>query len=59
VEFLKAILGDELFAQVEQAVNAHNGKPENKISIHAPRERCDTGKDWFLLRTQDFNPRTP
>jgi hypothetical protein len=30
VEFLKAILGDELFAQVEQAVNAHNGKPENK-----------------------------
>jgi hypothetical protein len=30
MEFLKAILGDELFAQVEQAVNAHNGKPENK-----------------------------
>lgn len=30
MDFLKAILGDELYAQVEQAVNAYNGKPENK-----------------------------
>lgn len=30
MEFLKAILGDELYSQVEQAINAHNGKPENK-----------------------------
>lgn len=30
MEFLKAILGDELYAQFEQAVNAYNGKPENK-----------------------------
>lgn len=30
MEFLKAILGDDLYAQVEQAVTAHNGKPENK-----------------------------
>lgn len=30
MDFLKAILGDELYAQVEQAINAHNGKPENK-----------------------------
>lgn len=29
MEFLKAILGDELFAQFEQAINAYNGKPEN------------------------------
>ena len=29
MEFLKAILGEALFAQVEQAINAHNGKPEN------------------------------
>lgn len=29
MEFLKAILGDELYAQLEQAVNAYNGKPEN------------------------------
>ena len=30
MEFLKAILGDELFSQFEQAVNAYNGNPENK-----------------------------
>lgn len=30
MEFLKAILGDELFAQFEQAINAYNGNPENK-----------------------------
>lgn len=30
MQFLKAILGDELYAQFEQAVNAYNGKPENK-----------------------------
>lgn len=30
MDFLKAILGDELFGQLQQAVNAYNGKPENK-----------------------------
>lgn len=30
MEFLKAILGEELYAQLETAINAHNGKPENK-----------------------------
>ena len=29
MEFLKEILGDDLYAQVEAALNAHNGKPEN------------------------------
>lgn len=29
MEFLKEILGDELYTQFETAVNAHNGKPEN------------------------------
>ena len=30
MEFLKAILGDELYAQFEKAVKEHNEKPENK-----------------------------
>ena len=30
MEFLKAILGDDLYAQIEQALNSHNGKEENK-----------------------------
>lgn len=30
MEFLKAILGDELYAQLEQAVNAYNGNEANK-----------------------------
>ena len=30
MEFLKSILGDELFGQVTAAVNAYNEKPENK-----------------------------
>ena len=30
MEFLKAILGEELYKQVETAVNAYNGKDENK-----------------------------
>lgn len=30
MEFLKAILGDELYAQFEQAVNAYNGNEANK-----------------------------
>ena len=29
MEFLKAILGEALFTQFEQAINEHNGKPEN------------------------------
>lgn len=30
MEFLKDVLGDDLYKQVADAVNAHNGKPENK-----------------------------
>lgn len=30
MDFLKAILGDELFAQVKKAIDAHNGNEENK-----------------------------
>lgn len=30
MEFLKSILGDDLYKQVEAAVNAYNEKPENK-----------------------------
>lgn len=30
MDWLKAILGDELFSQLEKAINEHNGKPENK-----------------------------
>lgn len=29
MEFLKAILGDELYSKVEEAIALHNGKPEN------------------------------
>ena len=30
MEFLKAILGDEVYAQLEKAIKEHNTKPENK-----------------------------
>ncbi len=30
MEFLKAILGEELFSQVQERINAHNGAEENK-----------------------------
>lgn len=30
MEFLKTILGDDLYKQFETAINAHNGKEENK-----------------------------
>lgn len=30
MEFLKGIIGEELYKQVADAVSAHNGKPENK-----------------------------
>lgn len=30
MEFLKEILGEELYSQVEQAINAHNGNEANK-----------------------------
>lgn len=30
MEFLKKVLGEKLFGQVASAVNAYNGKPENK-----------------------------
>lgn len=30
MEFLKAILGEEFYTQLEKAINEYNGKPENK-----------------------------
>lgn len=30
MEFLKDVLGDDLYKQVTDTINAHNGKPENK-----------------------------
>ena len=33
MEFLKAILGDELYAQVEEKINAHNGNEANKDKL--------------------------
>ena len=30
MEFLKSILGEELYKQVADAISTHNGKPENK-----------------------------
>lgn len=30
MEFLKAILGDEVYAQLEKTITEHNAKPENK-----------------------------
>ena len=30
MEFLKDILGEDLYKQVSDTVNAYNGKPENK-----------------------------
>ena len=30
MEFLKEVLGEELYKQVETALNAHNGNPDNK-----------------------------
>ena len=33
MEFLKTVLGDELFKQVEDKINAYNGNDENKEKI--------------------------
>ena len=33
MEFLKAVLGDELFAQVAEKINAHNGNEANKDNL--------------------------
>ena len=33
MDFLKAILGDELYSQVEEKINAHNGNEANKDSL--------------------------
>lgn len=33
MDFLKTILGDELYAQVEEKINAHNGNEANKDSL--------------------------
>lgn len=49
MDFLKEILGDELYAQVETAINAHNGKPENKdqqIKI------ADLGKGEYVSKAK-------
>lgn len=33
MEFLKAVLGDELYAQVSEKINAHNGNEANKDNL--------------------------
>lgn len=60
MEFLKAILGDELYAQLEQAVNAYNGKPENaqnqvKIANLAGGQYVSKGKYDTLDATNKTN----
>nr|DAM62203.1 MAG TPA: minor structural protein [Caudoviricetes sp.] len=49
MEFLKDLLGEELYKQVADAVNAHNGKPENKdkqvkLADLGPGQYVDKGK---------------
>ena len=60
MEFLKVILGDELYAQLEQAVNAYNGKPENaqnqvKIANLAGGQYVSKGKYDTLDATNKTN----
>lgn len=49
MDFLKAILGDELFGQFQQAVNAYNGKPENK---EKQIELADLGSGEYVSKAK-------
>lgn len=61
MEFLKAILGDDLYAQVEQALNTHNGKPENKDKQIKLANLTDGGyvsKDKYTSLETDLSGKT-
>ena len=49
MDFLKVILGDELFGQFQQAVNAYNGKPENK---EKQIELADLGSGEYVSKAK-------
>ena len=60
MDFLKAILGDALYAQVEQAIAAYNGKPENaqqqvKLANLAGGQYVSKGKYDTLDATNKTN----
>lgn len=60
MDFLKAILGDALYAQVEQAISAYNGKPENaqqqvKLANLAGGQYVSKGKYDTLDATNKTN----
>ena len=60
MDFLKAILGDELYAQLEQAIAAYNGKPENaqqqvKLANLAGGQYVSKGKYDTLDATNKTN----
>ena len=60
MDFLKAILGDTLYAQVEQAIAAYNGKPENaqqqvKLANLAGGQYVSKGKYDTLDATNKTN----
>ena len=38
---------------------AHDPTSRYRVSIHAPREGCDTKIQWFPARELRFNSRTP
>lgn len=47
MDWLKEILGEELYKQFETAVNAHNGKPENK---EKQIKLADLGKGEYVSK---------
>ena len=40
MDFLKDVLGEELFGQVAKVVKEHNEKPENKEKMKGKRHIC-------------------
>lgn len=60
LEFLKAILGDELFAQVTEKINAHNGNEANKDKQIKLANLTDGGyvsKDKYSSLETDHNSK--
>lgn len=60
MEFLKSILGDELYQQVETAVNSYNGNENNKdkqIKLINLNEGGYVSKDKYSTLETDFNGR--
>lgn len=61
MEFLKGILGDDLYSQVEQALNGYNGKPENKEKQIKLANLTDGGyvsKDKYTSLETDLSGKT-